>query len=419
SRNANADTKGQGRAFELPVIEPWPSPVDGAELLSAVTDAIKRHVILPANSAETIALWALHTHCFNCFGHSPRAAITSPEKGCGKTTTLDVLECLVARALSTANATVAAIFRIVEQATPTLLIDEADTFLKENDELRGILNTGHRRGGQVLRTVGEDHEPRQFSTWAPAAIAMIGRLPDTLNDRSVIINLRRRKPTEKVKSFRRDRADDLRVLARKMARWAQDHQAHFADSDPDVGDLMNRMADNWRPLWAIADVAGGHWPKRVREIAAAADRASIEQSVTILLLEDIRWIFDGRPELEDGRTVLRAATLERISSADLVTQLVEIEGRPWPEWKAAKPITQNGLARMLGKFEILPGTIRLHTGQTAKGYYRSAFEDAFSYYLASQTVTTSQLNNHGHCDALQSVTPEKLVTLSKASQSNN
>ena len=114
-----------------------------------------------------------------------------------------------------------AIFRIVELATPTLLIDEADTFLKENDELRGILNTGHRRGGQVLRTVGEDHEPRQFSTWAPAAIAMIGRLPDTLNDRSVIINLRRRKPTEKVKSFRRDRADDLNVLD---ARWRDGHR---------------------------------------------------------------------------------------------------------------------------------------------------------------------------------------------------
>jgi putative DNA primase/helicase len=413
------DKKGQGRPFELLAIEPWPSAVNGAELLSEVSEAIKRYVVLPANSAETLALWALHTYCFDCFAHSPRAAVTSPEKGCGKTTTLDVLECLVSRPLPTANATAAAIFRIVEQARPTLLIDEADTFLKENDELRGILNTGHRRGGQVLRTVGDDHEPRQFSTWAPAAIAMIGRLPDTLNDRSVIINLRRRKPTEKVKSFRRDRADDLRVLARKMARWAQDHQAHFADSDPDVGDLMNRMADNWRPLLAIADVAGGHWPKRVREIAAAADRASIEQSATILLLEDIRWIFDGRPELEDGRTVLRAATLERISSADLVAQLVEIEGRPWAEWKAGKPITQNGLARMLGKFEILPGTIRLHTGQTAKGYYRSAFEDAFSYYLASQTVTTSQLNNDGHCDALQSVTPEELVTLSKASQTNN
>ena len=95
---------------------------------------------------------------------------------------------------------------LAQIAAPTLLIDEADTFLKENDELRGILNTGHRRGGQVTRTVGDDHEPRQFSTWAPAVIAMIGRLPDTLNDRSVVISLRRRKPSEKVESFRSDRA---------------------------------------------------------------------------------------------------------------------------------------------------------------------------------------------------------------------
>jgi hypothetical protein len=333
-----------------------------------------------------------------------------------KTTTLDVLECLVSRPLPTANATASAIFRIVEQARPTLLIDEADTFLKENDELRGILNTGHRRGGQVLRTVGDDHEPRQFSTWAPAAIAMIGRLPDTLNDRSVVINLRRRKPTEKVKSFRRDRADGLHMLARKMARWALDHRAHFADSDPDVGDLMNRMADNWRPLIVIADLAGGHWPKRVREIAAAADRASTEQSVTILLLQDIRWILDGRPELENGTA---ASTLDRISSADLVTQLTAIEGRPWAEWKAGKPITQNGVARILGKYAIIPQTIRPHVGQTAKGYYRSAFEDVFSYYLAPQTVTTSQPNNEGNCDTLQSVTPKNLVTLPKTSQLDN
>ena len=417
ARQTTEDTKGQGRAFELPVIEPWPSPVDGAELLNEITEAIKRYIVLPANSAETIALWAMHAHCFDCFGHSPRAAITSPEKGCGKTTTLDVLECLVSRPLSTANATVAAIFRIVEQATPTLLIDEADTFLKENDELRGILNTGHRRGGQVLRTVGDDHEPRQFSTWAPAAIAMIGRLPDTLHDRSVIINLRRRKPTEEVKSFRRDRADDLHVLARKMARWAQDHQVQLTASDPDMGELINRGADNWRPLFAIADVAGGPWPKRVREIAVAADNASTEQSVSVLLLQDIRWVFDGRPEIsDDGRAVLRGVVSDRISSAELVSQLVAIEGRPWAEWKAGREITQNGLARMLDSFGIRPGTIRLHTGQTPKGYYRSAFDDTFSCYLPSQTATPPQLNSDGHFEDVRTATAEQLVAVSKSAK---
>jgi putative DNA primase/helicase len=395
----------------LPVIEPWESELSGAELLDEVTKAIARYVVLPPDTAEVLALWAMHTHCFDCFAYSPRAAITSPEKGCGKTTLLDVLERLVSRPLSTANATVSAIFRIVEQASPTLLIDEADTFLRENDELRGILNTGHRRGGQVLRTVGDDHEPRLFSTWAPAAIAMIGRLPDTLNDRSIIINLRRRKPTEKAKSFRRDRADDLNVLARKMARWAHDHSAQLTDSDPNMGELVNREADNWRPLFAIADAAGEYWPKRVRGIAVAADKTNTEQSVAVLLLQNIRWILDGRPESEAGASVLRGgAAIDRISSANLIEQLIAIEESPWAEWNKGKAITQNGLARMLDRFGIRPGTIRLHTGQTAKGYYSSAFEDVFSRYLVPQTVTPSQPNNDGHFDDFGTVTSERPVT---------
>ena len=191
ARAENGDTKGQGRPLELPAIDPWPETVNGADLQDEIVNKVKRYVVLPEGSAEILALWAVHTHVFECFGHSPRLALTSPEKRCGKTTTLDVLTELVARPLPTSNATTAAIFRTIEKAKPTLLIDEADTFLKDNEELRGVLNAGHRRGGQIIRTVGDDHEPRQFSTWAPAAIAMIGRVPDTLEDRSVSIALRR------------------------------------------------------------------------------------------------------------------------------------------------------------------------------------------------------------------------------------
>jgi hypothetical protein len=249
---------------------------------------------------------------------------------------------------------------------------------------------------------------------------MIGRLPDTLNDRSVIISLRRRKPNEKVESFRSDRTEDLDALARRMTRWTQDHHAQLADSDPDMGELINRVADNWRPLFAVADAAGGPWPKRAREIAAAADKARSEQSVSVLLLEDTRWIFNGRPEIDhEGRPVLRGLKSDRISSAELVKELVAIEARPWAEWKGGREITQNGLARMLDRFGVRPGTIRLHTGQTAKGYYRAAFEDAFSCYLAPQTVTASQLNMDGHCDGSESVTPEEPVTASETSHSNN
>jgi putative DNA primase/helicase len=213
----DAPTPGQGRPLELPIVEPWSEPVNGADLLDNICTVLKNYLVLPNGCAETMALWVVHTHAFQSFAHSPRLAITSPEKGCGKTTTLDIVGELVARPLQTSNATPAAIFRTVEMAAPTLLIDEADTFLRDNEELRGILNAGHRRGGQIIRTVGDEHEPRQFSTWAPAAIAMIGRLPDTLEDRSVSISLRRRKPTERVQQFRSDRCPDLKAVASKIA----------------------------------------------------------------------------------------------------------------------------------------------------------------------------------------------------------
>ena len=398
----------------MPSIERWPHSVNGAELLDATSEAIGTYVVMPAESKDTLALWAFHTHCYRCFEHTPRAAAISPEKGCAKTLTLDLLSYLVSRPLSTANATAAVIFRIVEMSSPTILIDEADTFLNENMELRGILNSGHRRGGTVMRTIGDDHEPRQFSTWAPAAIAMIGRLPDTLNDRSIVINLRRRKPTERVQSFRSDRAEHLKILARKMARWAQDHAQELVGADPDMNGLENRTADNWRPLFAIADAAGGRWSAHARTIASAIVQASVDQSISAQLFADIRWVFDGCPGAEDA-----TASVDRLPSAFLVERLIKIEGRPWAEWKGGKPITQNTLARHLARFGIVSGTVRFNSDHTAKGYHRSAFDDAFDRYTPAQSVTPSQPNNHGHCDGLQSVTPEKPVTLSKASQPNN
>lgn len=220
---------------------------------------------------------------------------------------------------------------------------------------------------------------------------MIGRLPDTLNDRSVIVSLRRRKPSEKIASFRSDRSEHLTVLARKMARWAIDHERQLADRDPDMGELTNRTADNWHPLFAVADECAGKWPARVREIANKAAKAAVEQSVKTQLLEDIRSIFDGG-----------TAPLDRISSQELVDKLTAMDGRPWAEWKGSKPLTQNTLARLLRPFEILSGTIRL-PDRTAKGYYRSSFEDAFTRYVPTpsfQTDTPPQPNNHGHCDGL-------------------
>ena len=239
----------------------------------------------------------------------------------------------------------------------------------------------------------------------PAAIAMIGRLPDTLEDRSVLIALRRRRPSEKVQQFRSDRAHDLKQLASKIARWCEDNHQTLAASDANTGMLNNRVADNWRPLFAIADIAGGDRPKLARSIAAAAETAKQDQSKRTMALSDIRDIFAAHPGID------------RLASVELTNALGVMENRPWSEWRNGKPITPAALARLLGPFGIIPGTKRYGT-ETFKGYCLSNFAEAFEIYLPNQSVTPSQANNDGLCDTLQSVTPDADVTVSKASQAN-
>ena len=169
------------------LLEPWGGRVEGS-VLDPPVRGHSEYVVLEDGATEGIALWAMHTHALDAFVISPRLAITSVVMRCGKTTLLDVLAKIVRRPLPTVNATAAAIFRVVDNLQPTILMDEADTFLAKNDELRGILNSGHRRNDAfVIRADGI------YSTWAPAAVAMIGRLPGTLEDRSISVRLKRRR----------------------------------------------------------------------------------------------------------------------------------------------------------------------------------------------------------------------------------
>lgn len=412
-RTAQAETDDYDEsAFLLPSPEPWPEPVSGADLLTALAAEVRRYVVMEEGCPEAVALWTVHAHALDAFPISPRLAITSAEKRSGKTTLLDVLGCLVPRPLPTANATAPAIFRTIEAYRPTLLIDEADTFLRRNDELRGVLNSGHRKAtARVLRLDGDDHQPRIFGTWAATVIAMIGKLPDTLHDRCIEIRLRRRLPDEPVTRFRADRPGDLARLARMAARWAADHQEALKAADPEIPrGVHDRMADNWAPLLAIADEAGGEWPERARQVLArmasqgeAADMGSVRE----LLLSDIRAAFS---ELQAGTlfqsfaTKERIVDVDRIRSADLVRYLSQREGQPWAEWgPLRRPITTHALARLLKAFGIAPVTMRFNrrtkdgevTSKPDKGYAQGQFEDAFARYLAAvdapdQTVTSSQ-----------------------------
>jgi putative DNA primase/helicase len=365
-------TSKQGREIRLPEPEPWPERVDGAALLSEMARAIRSHVVTTAEAADAIALWAVHTYFMDVNSISPRLAITSPEKGCGKTTLLDVLYRLVFRPLLASNISASSTFRVVEAVQPCLLIDEADTFLVENEELRGVLNSGHRRGGSVIRCVGDDNTPRQFSPWAAAAIAMIGKLPSTLEDRSIAIELHRRLPDEPLQEFEYDNTPHLNRLARMAARWANDNRIAVRAVRPDSGSLYNRQRDNWKPLMAVAAVAGGEQPGRAMKAALATTPSGGDQSRGVALLSDIR-------------TALVERNSDRATSQAIIDAVVGMEGRPWAEFRSGKPITANTLARALSPFKISPTTLRPERGEKpAKGYYLKQFEDAFHRYLPQQ-----------------------------------
>lgn len=420
-RGADADDDGkQGRAISFPEPEPWPERVDGAALLDGIAEALGRHVVMTEHARHAAALWIVHTYLLDGFMISPRLAVRSPMKRCGKTTLLDALDRVVLKPLPTANVTAAALFRVVEGYRPTLLVDEADTFLAEADELRGVLNSGHRRGGSVLRTVGDDHEPRAFGTYAAVAIAVIGNLPDTLADRSVTIDLKRRLASERVELLRLDRTSHLDVLARRAARWAADNAVQIAAADPEMpAGIHSREADNWRPLIAIATAAGGEWLERAKAAALSAHAATggDEASMIELLLGDIRDTFAKR-----AANVVDP--VGRIPSGDLVEALVAAEGRPWAELgKSRKPLTANGLARRLRPLAITPDTIRLDEKRTIKGYHLHQFKEAFARYLGAEgEAEPSQRNKAdetGTSEPCPTVTAESDVTVGKCKKPNN
>ena len=348
--------------------DPWLEPVNGADLLNALCEMAKSHLVLPDGTAEALALWVLFSHAHDCFDVSPVLGITSPTPECGKTTVLTFLGAVVPRPLPAANITPAAVFRAVEKWSPTVLIDEADTFLRDNNELRGILNSGHqRRNAYVVRTVGEDHEPKRFRTWGPKAVALIGKLPATLSSRAIHIEMRRKTAAERVTPLRLDRLGHLEQLQRQAARWAEDNVHAVRQADPQMPTTLHgRAADNWRPLIAIADLAGERWAERARGIAAKLNAEQVEETVGVMLLEDIRAYFE-----EPGK--------DECNSADLVAWLVDREDRPWCEWKAGRPLTQRQLARLLEPFGISPKQI--WKGRNLRGYEKGQFSDAFTRYL--------------------------------------
>jgi putative DNA primase/helicase len=420
-----------GHAIEFPMPDPWLQPVDGAALLDALSSAIGSYVIMEKRFCDSAALWIVHSYMLDHFQVTPRLAIRSPVKRCGKSTLLDVFRCLVLKALPTSSVTASVTFRVIEKHRPCLLIDEADMLLRSKDErkdLYSVLLDGHRRGGQTLRNVGDEHEPRGFNTYAAIAIASIGKLIDTLTDRSIVIDLKRRKRNEQVARFRFDRVDHLTELSRQIMRWVTDHGDRVAAIEPDTPEsIFNRDADNWRPLLMVADAVGGQWPERARKAALTACGAEDddEEGYLELLLRDIRDII--------GRLKENNASLDCISSDLLIDLLCDLdEPRPWPEYgKSGKRITPNKLARLLKPAAVIAERVAVQQqqddGRTAKvrvrGYKFSSFQEPFERYLppiaASKASKCPEADEQGTSELFQSVPEASAGHFEKCEKPNN
>jgi Protein of unknown function (DUF3631) len=373
--------------FSEPEPEPERAPAL-ATLLDATAAAFSRFIVLPAHAADALALWVAHTWAFDSAECSPILAITSPEKRCGKTQVLRLLDKLAREPKNAANITPAAVFRSIEKWRPTLLVDEADTFLDKNTEIRGVLNSGHTKDNakviRVEKTEGGEYEPREFSTWAPKAVAAIKKLPDTIMDRAIEIRMRRKLKSEKVARLTPRAKAGLQMLGAKFAAMKLG-KLRLAPDPEMPGALNDRAADSWRHLIALADAAGGTWPARARMAARVLSGVETsednEQSRGVRLLADIRAIFEKRAEsaAEVARQGLAVAPA-RISSAQLVEKLAEDAVGPWAAYDHGRPLSQAQLAGLLEPFGIEPGQ-RWIGGRNQRGYERAQFEEAWQRYL--------------------------------------
>lgn len=409
ARRKPDNASGSGLPFDE--IEPWPSPVDAAQAMAEAHGLLARFVVADLATIHAATVWAALTWFADDATVLPLALITAPEKGCGKTVLLAAMGRLSRRALSTSNISPAALFRAVDAWHPTLLIDEADTFVRENEELRGLLNSGHTRDtAHVIRAVevNGEFEPRSFSTWGAKAIAGIGRLPETIESRSVILKMRRALPGERTENLRHVGRGPFVPVQRKFARWAEDAGRRFANLHPTMPELSNRDADNWEPLLALADLAGGEWPQRIRNAARTLTARNDAQTANEELLGDIKAAFAKKAR-------------DRLPTVELLDALAADTEAPWATWNRGKPITARQLSKRLSEFGISPGTFRAGS-TTAKGYRLDQFTDAFGRYLpdpAAESVTRSQVNGGAGFSDSTSVTHADRVTDEKAGKASN
>lgn len=395
----SAPANGNGSAPVEPSVRtdtPEAPPLD--EVLDELAGFVRRFVVMSEAQADAVALWIAHTHAFEAAEQTPYLAISSAEKRSGKTRLLEVLELLVARPWLTGRVTAAVLARKVDAERPTLLLDESDAAFKGDKDyaeaLRGLLNTGHRRGGKSTVCVGQGAELsyKDFSTFGPKAIAGIGKLPDTVADRSLPIRLERRAPGEQADRFRRRdvelEVEPLRVALETFASVEILVALEMARPDLPV-ELDDRAQDAAEPLLAIADHAGEAWGERARRalVELHGGREIEDESAGVRLLSDVKSVFDD----------------ERLATEALLERLRGLDEAPWGDWYG-KPLSARTLAKMLRPYGVAP-----HSDGSSRGYRREAFEGAWARYLPPQVSNRQEPASESQKPAI-SIRQEELPT---------
>lgn len=374
SRATAAEADRDGQSFNSSQAE----AEEGAQIFDAVHAHLARFIVYPSENAHIAhTLWVAHCHLMDAWESTPRIAFLSPESSSGKTRALEITETLVPRPVEAVNVTPAYLFRKVggPDGAPTILFDEIDTIFgpraKDNEEIRGLLNAGHRRGAVAGRCIalGRIVKTEEIPAYCAVALAGIGSLPDTIINRSVVVRMRRRAPTEKIEGYRRRvHANGGNELRDRLADWSATVLENVTAAWPTMPQgIEDRDADVWEALLAVADAAGGDWPAlaRVAAVALVAESREGTPSLGILLLADLRGIFGDKD----------AMTTEMI-----LTTLNAKEEAPWGDLRG-KPLDSRRLARFLAKYGVKSKDIRIGKS-VVKGYDRTDLWDQWKRYLA-------------------------------------
>ena len=350
-------------------------------LLDEVRTFIGRFCVFPDEHAlAAVSLWAVHAHMIRNFHTTPRLMLSSPEAGSGKTRVLEVLDLLVPESMFSLSASPAAIFRTLADRQITLLFDEVDAIFSKkgkddnHEDLRALLNAGYKRGATIPRCVGPNHEVVSFPVYAAVALAGLGELPDTIMTRSVIVRMRRRSPGEKVDPFRsREHQEPGHVLRDRLAEWASRVGVAVGEAWPTLPDgVVDRPAEIWEPLIAVADAAGGHWPETARAACLSLCRVALDRRVSlgVRLLSDLRIIYGNSEALHTETILQRLADGEGLA-----------DDAPWAELHG-RALNVRGLASLLRPYNISSIKVKIG-GRALQGYRREHLWDAWTRYLPS------------------------------------